>query len=190
MGDQMSVVSLDRPGPWRFEELADLPADGRRYEVVDGNLIVTPPPTHYHQFVSNSLARQLSAVSGDDWMVLVEFALPLGTDGRIPDVSVIRADAPISRRPAYPVGPEYFGLVVEVVSPRTRKTDRFAKPGEYAEAGIPCFWRVELDPTLRVYGFALESGSYVEVEGSLPVPWGYLDLDLTGLDPVRSLGRD
>ncbi|MDP9466698.1 MAG: Uma2 family endonuclease [Actinomycetota bacterium] len=28
------------------------------------------------------------------------------------------------------------------MSPSSRETDRFAKPGEYAEAGIPLFWRL------------------------------------------------
>lgn len=177
----MSVVSLDGPGPWRFEDLADLPDDGRRYEVVDGNLVVTPPPSQYHQFVSNVLARQLMAASPGGWQAFVEFALPLGTDGRVPDLALVRADVPITRQRPYPVGPEHFGLVVEVVSPRTRKTDRFAKPGEYAEAGIPYFWRVELEPAVRVHGFCLVEGSYVEVDGAPPVPWGRLDLDLSSL---------
>lgn len=55
----MSVQSLDRPGPWTFDQLAELPDDGRRYEVVDGNLVVTPPPSHFHQLVSSVVADVL-----------------------------------------------------------------------------------------------------------------------------------
>lgn len=177
----MSELLLEHPGPWRFQELADLPEDGRRYEVVDGNLVVTPPPTQFHQAVSSLIGQQLTQACPDDWRVYSEFALPLGTDGRVPDLAVVHADAPLSRRRPYPVGPEFFGLVVEVVSPRTRKTDRFTKPGEYAEAGIPLFWRVELDPVVQILGFALTDGSYVAVTGQLPVPWGAIDIDLSRL---------
>ncbi|MFF5057209.1 Uma2 family endonuclease [Micromonospora sp. NPDC000663] len=35
---------------------------------------------------------------------------------------------------------------MEIVSPGTRRIDRFAKPGEYAAAGIPYYWRIEQDP--------------------------------------------
>lgn len=176
MGERVSVLPLDHPGPWHFDELADLPDDDHRYEVVDGNLVVTPPPTQLHQFVSNRIADQLRRSCPGGWDVFVEFALPLGTDGRVPDVAVVRADAPITSQAPYPAGPEFFGLVVEVVSARTRKTDRFAKPGEYAEAGIPFFWRVELDPELRVHAFALQDGTYVE--GPPLTPWGPVDVQL------------
>ena len=78
--------------------------------------------------------------------------------------------------------PDGFGLVVEVVSPGSRKTDRFTKPGEYAEAGIPLLWLVEQAP-LRLRALVLVDGGYeqralVEGRGSAPVPWGELVVDL------------
>ncbi|MDG4796646.1 Uma2 family endonuclease [Micromonospora sp. WMMD1082] len=45
-------------------------------------------------------------------------------------------------------------LAVEVVSPGTRRVDRFAKPGEYAAAGIPFYWRIEQDP-VHLYAYRL-----------------------------------
>lgn len=173
-----------REAPWVFEELGDLlPEDGQRYEVVDGNLVVTPPPAQLHQVVSLRLTQLLSVTCPPEWFAVMEFALPLGTDGRVPDVAVLRAGAPyrdLTRR--YPVGPEWFGLVVEVVSPRTAKTDRFLKPAEYAAAGIRCFWRVELDPELAISGFRLVDGAYLAVP-ELPTPWGSLEVDLETLLP-------
>lgn len=50
--------------------------------------------------------------------------------------------------------PEDVLLAVEIVSPGPRRTDRFAKPGEYAAAGIPAYWRIEQDP-VRVYAYRL-----------------------------------
>lgn len=83
----------------------------------------------------------------------------------------------------YPVGPQAFGLVVEVVSPGSRTTDRVAKPRGYAAAGIPLFWRVETEPDLLVQAFVLRAGAYESVgtvreRGPLPVPWGTAQVDI------------
>lgn len=172
----MSV--LEHQGPWHFDELADLPETGERCEVVDGNLVVTPPPTFQHQLVSNRLCQALARTAPDGWDVLMECPLPLGTDGRVPDVAVVRREAPRGPGP-YPAGPEFFGLVIEVVSPRSRKTDWFLKPAEYAEAGINLYWRVELEPEITVSGFELRDGAYVPCEPK--APWGSVSLDLPAL---------
>jgi Uma2 family endonuclease len=37
-------------------------------------------------------------------------------------------------------------VAVEIVSPGTKVTDPVTKPAEYAEAGIPGYWIVDLDP--------------------------------------------
>lgn len=71
-------------------------------------------------------------------------------------------------------------MVVEVVSPRSRKTDRFTKPAKYAEAGIPLMWRVELAPSVEVLGFELRDGSYRRTDGLL-APWGAIAVDLVAL---------
>ncbi|MCW2779333.1 MAG: hypothetical protein JWN17_3058 [Frankiales bacterium] len=181
----MSSV-FDHVGPWRFDQLDGLPDDGRRYEVVDGGLLVTPPPGHLHQAVGALLLRQLQQQCSEDWQVFYEFALPLGHDGRVPDLAVVAGDAPVRGAGPYPVGPEHFGLVVEVVSPSSRKTDRFAKPGEYAEAGIPLFWRVETGPELllvahRLLGSTYEVVQRVSTEGLVPAPWGEVTVDLRPL---------
>ena len=176
---------FEHDGPWRFDELAGLPDDGRRYEVVDGALLVTPPPGHLHQAVGALLLRQLVQQCPPAWQVFYEFALRMGTDGRVPDLAVVASDAPLRGAGPYPVGVEHFGLVVEVVSPSSRKTDRFAKPGEYAEAGIPLFWRVETEPLLLVAhrrrGQAYEVVAEVSGSGAAPAPWGDVSVDLRPL---------
>lgn len=177
----MPVQLRSRESGWRFDDLDDLPDDGNRYEVVDGNLVVTPPPSQLHQMVSRRLQRAIERSLPAGWEVLTDFSLPLGTDGRVPDLAVVRLDVEVSRSNRNPYGPGAFGLVGEVVSPRTRKTDRFAKPGEYAEAGIPIYWRVELDPEPRLHAHVLRDGGYVEVDGPPPLPWGTLDVTLAEL---------
>lgn len=183
----MSITPLDRAGPWSFEELAnrDDLAEGYRYEVVDGHLVVTPPPAQRHQLAGAVMFRQLMQACPPEWLVVWEFGLPLGTDGRVPDLAVVRAEPPTGTG-LYPRGPAAFGLVLEVMSPGSRKTDLFAKPGEYAEAGIPLFWRLDLDPAPRLHAFELQGSRYVEVatvdaESVVPVPWGELALDLRAI---------
>ena len=182
-------ATLDPAGPWTFDQLADLPEDDRRYEVVDGHLVVTPPPGQPHQKAGSRLAEELRRTCPKEWEVLQEYALPLGTDGRVPDLAVVRRQPLVTGGRPYPQGPSEFGLVVEVMSPSTRKTDLFAKPGEYAEAGIPLFWRAELVPELVVHAFRLAGAVYVPVSiisgsgGACPAPWGEVQLDL---DRIRT----
>ena len=184
----METVELRQAGGWRFDALDALPDDGRRYEVVDGLLVVSPPSSYWHQAVSAALLRQLSVQATPDWHVLLELGLPLGTDGRVPDLSVVSTRAPL--RPGAPLpGPELVGLVVEVVSPSSRKTDRFAKPGEYAEAGIPLFWRVETEPELLLVAYRLSGEAYEQVAvvsdvGPAPAPWGPAEVDLRSVRSV------
>ena len=73
------------------------------------------------------------------------------------------------------------GLVVEVVGPGSRRTDRYAKPGDCAEAGIPLSWRLETEPTLGLLAFVVQGGRYVEAArlagcGAAPTPWGVVDV--------------
>ena len=178
----MDAIELRRPGTWRFDELDDLPDDGRRYEVVDGLLVVSPAPSAWHQLVGVELLSQLRGAASPSWRVLYELGLRLGTDGRVPDLAVVPAEAPIGPGAA-PLRPEHFALLAEIVSPSSRKTDRFAKPGEYADAGIPLFWRVETEPELLLVAYRLAGGSYEEAGvvtgiGTAPSPWGPVEIDL------------
>jgi Uma2 family endonuclease len=178
---------FEHQGPWRFDELAALPEDGHRYEVVDGALVVSPPPGQHHQLVGAELFRQLAVQCPQEWRVVYEWPLPMGTDGRVADLAVVRrAVAVRGAGQPYPLGPEHVGLVVEVVSPSSRKTDRFAKPGEYAEAGIPLFWRVETEPGVAVHVHRRTDDGYLLTScldgvGQADAPWGSVEVDLRSL---------
>ncbi|MBK5306864.1 MAG: Uma2 family endonuclease [Frankiaceae bacterium] len=173
---------------WTLADLPGLPDDGQRYELVDGGLVVTPPATQRHQDLASDLRDRLAAAAPPGWRVRYEYALPFADDTqRVPDVVVYRwplqHPRPDERNP---LGPPDVGLIVEVVSPRTRRTDRFAKPGEYAEAGIPLFWRLETEPGLVLHTFALRGATYeptaqIRERGAVIAPWGELMLDVTSL---------
>jgi Uma2 family endonuclease len=181
----MSVVAEHADG-WSVADLADLPDDGRRYELVDGSLLVSPPASQQHQELGQALRDLLQAHAPEGWRARVEYPLPFSADTlRVPDVVVFTW--PLTRPSGdarNPLVPADVALVVEVVSPSTRRTDRFAKPGEYADAGIGLFWRLETDPALVLHPFVLEGGTYrtqptVAGRGEVAVPWGRLDVDLS-----------
>ena len=175
----------ERAGSWTLARLAELPRDGNRYEVIDGNLIVTPPPPPWHQAVGTELLVQLRAQCPPEWLAVYESCVDYGGDGRVPDLVVARRDA-LRRRGQIAFAPGVIGLVVEIVSLSSRRTDRLAKPAEYADVGIPFFWRVELEPDVVIHPFRLEQGAWVAEEpvrtrGQAATPWGSVDIDLSDL---------
>ena len=143
---------------WTIDDLDELSdEDAKRCELVDGALLVTPPPELRHDYAVAQLVVLLSVVT-DPWCLVagggVRFDL---RNYRQPDVQVVNRAALGKKQAA----PGDVPLVVEVMSPRTVSTDRVSKPQQYAEAGIPHFWRLE--PADRVLvTYALDGAAYRE----------------------------
>lgn len=162
----MSVALVEHTGPWTADDVEALPDQGdhARFEVYDGGvLVVSPAPGIAHQRASYWLHRALAeaaAAAGVDAEVLeaVNVALP-GGKLLVPDVVVVAADA--AARATVRIPCEAVLAVVEVVSPSTVSMDRAIKPAMYAEAGIPIYWRVELQDAPRVVVCSLSRGRYV-----------------------------
>ena len=127
-----------------YEDYSLLPED-RRYEVVDGQLFVTPAPTPFHQVVLGRL-----------WRLLVDFveARRLGTvllapcDVVLSKFDVLQPDILfVSSERRSIIGEKYVGpapdLVVEVLSPSTAERDRTAKAKRYATFGVREMWLVD-----------------------------------------------
>jgi hypothetical protein len=101
---------------------------------------------------------------------------------RQPDVIVYAADTPRNRR--IPVTAVL--AVVEIVSAGSESTDRVVKPLEYAAAGIPYFWRVEIkndEPILHTYALDKNAGVYRSTgvfDGVVKIDLGFpVEIDLT-----------
>jgi Uma2 family endonuclease len=128
-----------------YREYEALPADGRRYEIHEGELSVRPAPSPQHQIISLNLVRILDAHVRAKGIGRVFFA-PLdvilsGTTILQPDIVYLdpgRLGA-ISHR-GIEGAPT---LVVEILSPATTLIDRSTKPQLYARHGIPYFWLVD-----------------------------------------------
>jgi Uma2 family endonuclease len=149
---------------WTVDELAGLDVeDWRRFEIVDGSLVVSPSPGKEHEFVIADLRDVLSVQLEPDLAVLGSIGVDLGGSYLIPDMVVV----PRAARSSQPEGrlrSDEALLVVEVVSPGSVTMDRLVKPSKYASAGISAFWRVETDPiSLTAYSLPVGANAYVEV---------------------------
>ena len=137
---------------WTVEMLDALPDDGQRYEIIDGELFVTPAPSDVHQYVVGELHFQLlqylrrSGV-GHPVMSPADVRREDRRRNRVqPDIFVVRVrDA---KRPAYPFDLTDLLLAVEVESPSNPRYDYQTKRLLYLNSGVPDYWIVS--PSARV----------------------------------------
>ncbi len=170
-----------RPDGWTVDDLDELPDDGYRYELIDGALLVSPPPELLHQYLTGRLVAMLSMQLPESYRAAPAPGLYFDKRNyRNPDVVVFRRERLAGGR----LGPDDVLLAVEVVSPGSVRMDRVAKPAQYAAGGIPHLWRVELDP-LELVTHELREGLYREtgrfagdVEVAAPVPLSFRLPDL------------
>ena len=132
---------LDKRTPWTAEDWQDLPDDGRRYEIVEGKLVVAPPPSAMHQAVAARVHRLVLPSLPGHFDVQENIGVRLGDSIRIPDLVVLSAAA--VWRPGGVLLPEDVLLAVEVVSPSNARDDRIVKPAQLAAASVPHFWLVD-----------------------------------------------
>lgn len=150
----MDSMAASEQGLTLAEHYAAGEDSGCRRELVDGVLIVSPYASRRHALAAMRLSMILAAGCPDD---LVVFGSPTNVDGEPatnlqPDLSVIRREdlnAPATEgRPL---------LVVEILSPSTRRFDLTLKRQIYAEMGIPSYWLVDIDaPSVTVLELAGE----------------------------------
>jgi Uma2 family endonuclease len=138
-----------------YKDYAALPADGKRYELHEGELSMTPAPGSRHQQVSRNLFVLLHRHVTSKRLGEVLYA-PL--DCILSDITVVQPDIVFlasDRRglisPRGIEGPPT--LVIEILSPSTTQIDRTTKLQLYARYGVPYYWIVEPEPIgIEVYG--------------------------------------
>ena len=125
-----------------------LPDDGRRYEVVHGELLVTPAPRAWHQEVVMRTARALQTYT-DAAGVGHVFHSPADiswSDDTLVQPDVFVVDLAEARTLDW-AAMRTLLLAVEVLSPSTARADRFTKRRLYQEVGVTTYWIV--DPERR-----------------------------------------
>ena len=169
-----------------YSDLLATPNDGKRYELVQGQLFVNPSPNPIHQRISRRLERQLEDYFHERSIGEV-FNAPIDViltpnDVLVPDLLVVADPSHISKR-----GIEKPPLlVVEVLSPSTRKVDLGVKSRRYAELGVEHYWIVDPERR-RVECHRLVAGAFrlcVDAEGETTLvhpDWDGLVVDLDAL---------
>jgi len=134
------------PTQWTAEMVRALPDDGKRYELVAGELLVTPSPAWAHQTAVSALVRILDPFVADHkigWLRFSPADISLGEDEILqPDLFVVPRS---ERSPRAWTDIRSLLLVIEVLSPSTARYDRLIKRRRYQRAGVPEYWIVDLE---------------------------------------------
>lgn len=143
------------PGGLTYEDYCALPDDGQRYEILDGELFVSPSPIPLHQLITGNLFAELRSYIRPNKLGRL-FAAPLDillSKHNIvePDiVFVSNAKSSVMTDKNVQGAPD---LLIEVLSPSSRKRDLQDKRRIYGEWGVDWYWIV--DP---------QSGTLVELQ--------------------------
>jgi Uma2 family endonuclease len=138
------------PTHWTATAVRNLPDDGQRYELVDGELVVTPAPSWIHQRVAAALLHRIHA-----WLAATRIGdilfspadIALGEDEILqPDLFVVPSDDPQPIRAWTDI--TRLLLAIEILSPSTARFDRLLKRRRYQRAGVPEYWIVDTDARL------------------------------------------
>ena len=158
----MSVVTIAEAWPaaghpFTVAELDRMPDDGRRYELLDGVLVVSPRPTTIHQVVGGTAVRCPQRRLPRRPLRGAPPAVWLGPQTEFdPDLVVVRMDQ---------IGGAKFTepplLVVEIRSPSTAIIDLNRKKAAYERFGVPSYWIVNPGPPQpELTVFELRDGRY------------------------------
>lgn len=147
-------------------DYAMLPDDGRKYELLDGVVIMSPSPTPTHQRVALEVAFQVNLHIRTNGLGVVlhetDVYLPRLTGPDIvyrPDVLYLRAERWPALRSQITAAPD---VMVEVASPESRAYDAVTKKSDYEAAGVGEYWII--DPSHNQEHFhRLEQGKFAMV---------------------------
>lgn len=166
-----AVLQIERP--YTSEDLASIPDDGKRYEVIGGELIVSPAPSTKHQRASIRLTRILAdylerSASGEVFAAPLDVVL--GTHDIVqPDLVVmLHRHAERITEAGIEGAPD---IVIEITSPSSQRVDRIRKSATYATFGVPEYWIVDPE-TETILVQTLVDGRYQSSDG--PVRSGQL----------------
>ena len=144
-------------------EFDELPEDNsRRYELQEGVLQVTPKAAGFHQFVLTRLSSVLDRVLPEGWAAVSEPEVVISKTYpptvRIPDVIVVSLDRVLERPAKFHA--QDVVLAVEVLSPGSQRADNVVRRTEYAEAGIPAYWILDIRSRPALAAHDLVDGVY------------------------------
>lgn len=141
----MSMPAPAARTDWTVDEVHALPDDGNRYEVVDGELLVTPAPSFSHQDAVLQLAIRMQAYADavSLHLLIAPAAVTFSPRREVqPDLLVLPLVDGRRARTFAEVG--HLVLAVEILSPYTARADRYVKRPLYQSEGVPECWIVDV----------------------------------------------
>jgi Uma2 family endonuclease len=161
-----------KAGALTYQDYAALPDDGRRYQILDGELCVTPAPGSRHQEVSGNI---FAALHGHVKVRRLGKVFPAPFDVILSDVSIVQPDVVfvandrldrVSAR-GLEGAPT---LAVEILSPSTATLDRQRKLDLYARHGVTYYWIVDGEArTIEAYRLTGGAHELAPLTGEAPV---------------------
>ena len=140
--DGLAFVHARHPEGFSVADLDTIPDDGRRYELLDGVVVVSPSPGFPHQRAVLNLGVLLRVAEvGPQRALVAPYDVPLALARKFqPDVLVLP-----SREATVPM------LCVEVLSPSGRRYDREIKRSAYETGGVASYWLLDpAEPSIEV----------------------------------------
>ena len=137
-----------------YRDLLRMPEDGPRYELIDGEAYIIPAPDTDHQRAVLNLAIFLrQAIRDLSEVFIAPLDVILADDTSLqPDVLLVRPDGRARLKRSVEGPPD---LVVEILSPTSRRRDRGIKQITYARFGVGEYWLVDLvSRSIEVYRLA------------------------------------
>jgi Uma2 family endonuclease len=133
-------------GTWTYADLFAMPDDGRRYEIIEGELYEMPAPSWAHATVIANLISALVplvVMLGGRWRTAPLDVFFQGADPVQPDIIVLLPESQAHPTERGVEGPP--DLLIEVLSPSNRGHDLLTKRALYARAGVREYWLVDPD---------------------------------------------
>ena len=129
---------------WTLEMLHALPDDGNRYELIDGELFVTPSPTEEHQHASAELHLLLAPYAKAVGLVVLyaPFDIRFSQQREVQPDLVAWPLQHDRKAPSF-LEPARLTLVVEILSPSTARVDRHRKRMVYQSHEVSEYWIVD-----------------------------------------------
>jgi Uma2 family endonuclease len=162
MNEESRVTSKSAPSVrLTFEDFMLFPDDGKRHELIDGEHYVTPSPNLRHQTISGRLFLWIGKYLEDRpvghvWTAPLDVILS-NHDVVEPDLIYVSNErASVVTKQNIQGAPD---LIIEILSPGTRKTDEVTKRRVYERCGIGEYWIVDPEhDAIKVY--RLDNGKF------------------------------
>lgn len=155
------MVATSIRQPKTYEDYLNTPDDGQRYELIDGEIVVSPSATLRHQIISIRLSSALYVyVDKHDLGKVVAAPMDVRLDRDLvvqPDILFIRRGSPADNDDLRVAGPP--SLVVEILSPSTAMRDLNRKRELYEQYGVEEYWIIDPDQK-SITAFAASDEGY------------------------------